>query len=465
VVCLLGLDDGVFPRTSGVDGDDVLARDPVVGERDRRSEDRQLLLDAILAAQEYLVVLYTGADERTNIKRPPAVPLGEVLDVIDATVHTSNGCRAREQVVVQHPLQPFDDRNFTAGALRADGPFSFDRSALAGARAAAEQRVGAPPFLAAPLPAQEPQPVELDALIRFLEHPLRGFLRQRLGVLLPDEGDELDDALHAELDGLSTWSVGDRWLRARLAGADPKTCQEAEWRRGALPPGALGERLLADVAEKAEKLVEAAAADQQDAARTLDVTVVLPHQREVRGTVGSVHGHTLSRVEYGGLKPKHRLRAWTQLLMLAASYPDEPWRATTLGRSKVLMRSTLTGPAADQARATLARLVDLYDRGRCEPLPLPLAAAAEYVDRRRSGADQPTALDKARGAWQEAFEHEDADAAVVFGAGAPFEVYLRQEPLPGDREDAFGEPEGTRFAALATRLWLPLLDAENLARP
>jgi exodeoxyribonuclease V gamma subunit len=86
VVCLLGVDDGIFPRTSGVDGDDVLARDPVVGERDRRSEDRQLLLDAVLAAQEHLVVLYTGADERTNTERPPAVPLGELLDVVDATV-------------------------------------------------------------------------------------------------------------------------------------------------------------------------------------------------------------------------------------------------------------------------------------------------------------------------------------------------------------------------------------------
>ena len=47
VVCLLGLDDGVFPRQSIRDGDDVLARDPWVGERDPRSEDRQLLLDAI----------------------------------------------------------------------------------------------------------------------------------------------------------------------------------------------------------------------------------------------------------------------------------------------------------------------------------------------------------------------------------------------------------------------------------
>ena len=59
VVCLVGLDDGVFPRLGIVDGDDVLARNPMTGERDIRSEDRQLLLDAIGAATEKLVVTYT----------------------------------------------------------------------------------------------------------------------------------------------------------------------------------------------------------------------------------------------------------------------------------------------------------------------------------------------------------------------------------------------------------------------
>ena len=51
VVCLLGLDDGSFPRHIERDGDDLTAQDPRVGDRDARSEDRQLLLDALLAAR------------------------------------------------------------------------------------------------------------------------------------------------------------------------------------------------------------------------------------------------------------------------------------------------------------------------------------------------------------------------------------------------------------------------------
>ncbi|WP_155729412.1 exodeoxyribonuclease V subunit gamma [Mycobacterium avium] len=61
--CLVGLDDGLFPRLGVVDGDDALSLCPMTGERDIRSEDRQLLLDAIGAATQELVIPYTGANE------------------------------------------------------------------------------------------------------------------------------------------------------------------------------------------------------------------------------------------------------------------------------------------------------------------------------------------------------------------------------------------------------------------
>ena len=116
VVCILGLDDGEFPRRAPRDGDDLLLEDPHVGDRDPRAEDRQLLLDAVLAATERLIITYTGNDERTNLTRPPAIPVAELLDVVERTVR-SDGEPPREQVQIRHPLQPFDPRNFVTGAL------------------------------------------------------------------------------------------------------------------------------------------------------------------------------------------------------------------------------------------------------------------------------------------------------------------------------------------------------------
>ncbi len=263
-VCLLGLDDGSFPRVNERDGDDLVLADPCVGDRDPRSEDRQLLLDALLAATERLVIIYTGRDERTNLERPPAVPVGELLDVVDRTARTVDGTPARTRVTVHHPLQPFDVRNFTVGALVAERPWSFDPVNFAGAQASEGLRQAPPPFLPGPLPDVETTTIELDDLDRFLRHPVGAFLRQRLGVRLGADSQDVDDGLPVELDALERWAVGDRLLTARLAGADLEACVAAERARGLLPPGVLAERILGQVLPDVEAIVAAA----QDGATT-----------------------------------------------------------------------------------------------------------------------------------------------------------------------------------------------------
>ena len=217
VVCLVGLDDGVFPRAGAVDGDDVLGRHPLTGERDARSEDRQLLLDAILAATEHLVITYSGADEQSGASRPPAVPLGEILDAADRTIAEP----VRDRVLTRHPLQPYDARNFTR-----ERPFSFDTAALAGARSAWGVRREPPPLLDRPLPPRlaadgRAPDVSLQDLRDFVAHPVRAFLRGRLDVAAPFEPDELADAIPVTLDSLEKWQIGDRLLRELLAGQDP----------------------------------------------------------------------------------------------------------------------------------------------------------------------------------------------------------------------------------------------------
>ena len=231
VVCLLGLDDGSFPRHIERDGDDLTARNQRVGDPEVRSEDRQLLLDALLAARDHLVVTYTGRDERSNLPRPPAVPVGELLDVVDHTVRVAHG-RARDRLVIAHPLQPFDPRNFEPGVLVQGAPWSFDALHLAGARAALTPRHGAPPFLEQPLDPYESNPIGLDQVERFLRHPVRAFLRERLNVSLRNKTRDFEDAIPIVLDALEEWQIADRVLQARLAGASLEACLEAERARG-----------------------------------------------------------------------------------------------------------------------------------------------------------------------------------------------------------------------------------------
>ncbi|WP_141811158.1 exodeoxyribonuclease V subunit gamma [Nocardia bhagyanarayanae] len=459
VVVLLGLDDDVFPRASGVDGDDVLAREPLLGERDPRSEDRQLLLDAVLAAREKLLLFHTGADPVSGAHRPPAIPVAELLDALRAHV----GVDGMDAVLTRHPLQGFDRRNF-----HADSPFSFDTVALAGALAAGRPPRPRPPFLPEPLPAPEPSDVALADLMSFAEHPVRAFLWQRLGLRVPEHEEDIADRLPIELDGLAKWELGERMLTARLTGADPNGLRAAEWRRGTLPPFGLGGAVLDEIEHTVDKLVRASLPDYEGQARAVDVAIDLGNGRMLTGTVPEVRGETLVRTTFSRLAPKHRIAAWVALLALAAT-EDRSWRAVTTGRGQFgrpAWRSVLTAPDAPAAVAILRELVKLRDAGLTEPLPVAPTATAAYAERRFRGSTAEEAFAAAEREFNGgpngpgAFgDHTDRHLRYVWGS-APRLEHLMDSPAPA------GEPgETTRFGALARRLWAPLLGAESQGQP
>lgn len=444
VVVLLGLDDGVFPRAAGVDGDDVLARDPRLGERDARSEDRQLLLDAVLSAGDRLIVLYTGADPVSGALRPPAVPVGELLDAVEAMAPGS-----RDQVVRRHPLQPYDIRAFTGAT-----PFSFDPVSLAGAVRADRPRRA--PTGRAPLPPR-PGPVGLAELVSFVEHPVRGYLRGRLGLTLPGEDDEVADALSVTLDALQEWAVGERLLDAALRGLDPAASRHREWLRGTLPPGPLGGRVLQRVQERVTPVAAAAAPLLTVAARSVDVRLELDGQ-VLSGTVNGVRDGAVVAVSYSSLSARHRIRAWVLALVLAVAAEGD--RAVTVGRwSRGARTSTITAPP--EPRAALAELLELYARGSCEPLPLLVKTSAAYAASRLGGNSVEQATERAAQEWRTRFggEQQDRHHRYVWGDDAALTELLAAPPGPTE-----GWPgESTRFGALACRLWSPVRQAEELA--
>ncbi|GAB3928958.1 exodeoxyribonuclease V subunit gamma [Microlunatus endophyticus] len=361
VICLLGLDDGVFPRSGRLDGDDLLSADPWIGDRDRRSEDRQLLLDAIMSATERLVIIYSGADPRTNAIKPPAVPLGELLDVLDLTAQGAEGGRVRDQILQRHPLQPFDTINFDGG-LRApaatDQPFSFDPDGLAGARAMLGVRADPKPvFSAEPLPPYELDPViQLSDLINFFKHPVRAYLRTRIGFSPFWTPDVDEEDIPIIVDGLAAWKIGERMLRRRLAGIARGRLVDAEWRRGDVPPRQLGSRVLDPIARTVEEIAERAAPLIDGGPTNVDVLaeVELPgpagdEHYTVAGTVPGVYGSRVVTVQYSKLNATHRLEAWIRLLAMTVTDP-KPWQAVTVAQRGFEGGTSTLGPVPRNSR-------------------------------------------------------------------------------------------------------------------
>ena len=392
VVCLLGLDDGIFPRQRTVDGDDVLARTPVTGERDVRSEDRQLLLDAIGAATET-----AGRDlhRRRRAQRPGPAARRTPRRAArrPRPHHRGAGPRRRSWSSTRSRATTSATSSPAGSAPRT--PFTFDPQMLAAAKVATRAAAGAaavPPRAAdhAGDPRRPGDDLALDDLVTFFRDPVKGFFRA-LDLTLPWDVDGVSDAMPVEIDQLETWGVGDRMLADMLRGIHPDTAREIEWRRGALPPGQLGWRKATEVRETAMNLAVAALTHRQVAPRALDVDIELPGGRRLTGTITPVYGDRLVAVGYSRLDGKHLLESWVRLLALAAGHPDHNWTALTIGRAPrgTQAAQRLLGPTVDEPLTLLGGLVELYDEGRRAPLQLPLKTSFAWASAVRTRARTP----------------------------------------------------------------------------
>jgi exodeoxyribonuclease V gamma subunit len=444
VVCLLGMDDERFPRSSRHDGDDLLVGDERVGDFDRSAEDRQLLLDAVMATGDHLVVTYSGRDQLTNSELPPAVPIAELRD----TLYDMAGAGALDQIETVHPLQSFSDANFTPGALHVPGPFGFDPVAFAGANAIAS---GPGTVVAGDWPPPEPlTTLELDDLVKFLQHPVQRFMQARLGFTVPKAGETPDDTLPADLDPLSKWALKEGLLDGIADGYPLDALQMRRRADDTLPPGALGDGDLADAIAAATALWDGALERDYDRhrMRTFPGSVhvgAVTLQGRVLGNPDHAH---LARVTASTVKAKHRIQAFVELVFLSAIEPDVAWESFLLGRHDPGHLAVTIGPIgadADERRSRslelLADLVALFTEGMCRPLPLPCESA--YAWQRNVGTQRGKAFGKAAEVWErDRFNPEAEDPAHVlaFGAGLLFRDLL-----------------ATGFEEYCARLWAPIL--------
>src|SRR5690606_1611863 len=168
-VCLLGMNDGDYPRPRMPLDFDLMAADYRPGDRSRRDDDRYLFLEALLSARERLHLSWVGRSVADNSPRPPSVLVGQLRDHLAAGWRLAGGGELLAALTIEHPLQPFSPAAF--------GPaphFSYAREWLAAPAPAPDD---------APLPPPErEEPLTLAELTEFLRDPVKAFFRQRLQV-------------------------------------------------------------------------------------------------------------------------------------------------------------------------------------------------------------------------------------------------------------------------------------------
>jgi exodeoxyribonuclease V gamma subunit len=204
----------------------------------------------------------------------------------------------------------------------------------------------------------------------------------------------------------------------------------------------------------------------------VDVRVALGDGRLLSGTVTGVRGDLLLTTTFSRVSAKHRIAAWVRLLALTASWPDRPFAAATVGRGQRRgdVRTAWVPPLGSDAaqrgavaRAELAVVVDLYDRGMREPLPLACQSSAAYADAARRGQDGfAAALKEWESEWNFDKEDQDAEHQMAFGGVLTLDEIAELAPGEGEEGEGWLASEDSRFGRLARRLWEGLLSREEV---
>lgn len=379
VVCLVGMNDGSFPRPHRPLGFDLMAKDRRRGDRSRRDEDRYLFLEALLSARHCLYVSYTGRSIRDNSLIPPSVLVSELLDYL----HQGFGSDTRERVVTEHPLQAFSHRYFEPGGAL----YSYSAELAEASRLCLRERAPPPSFAGEALMETEPAPsrVELEELVRFLRNPARYLLRRRLGLQL-DEGDApLETREPFALE--RPWELRDRLLAMTLEGRSGEAPALLA-ARGDLPHGNPGRALLEQEQERIAGLARRIEALRPAGREDVWVDLALG-EGQLSGWLRGVTGaglYAYRPVEEAGAHD--RLALWAHHLALNAVRPGS--ESLFVARNEVLRLRPVAEP-----HAVLAALLDLYRAGQRRPLPFFPRTSLAFVD---SGGRDPRAA--ARAQWE-----------------------------------------------------------------
>jgi exodeoxyribonuclease V gamma subunit len=375
VVCLLGMNEGDYPRQAQQADFDLLTLPGVArpGDRSRREDDRYLLLEALLAARDKLYISWVGRNVRDNSEEPPSVLIAQLQDYLLTGWNLD-----LSDLTTEHPLQPFSRRYFEPGGLTT---YAREwRAAHDNERGAVEPEL--PPF--------QPDPnfrLQLRHLGSFVRQPVKYFFQHRLQVVFSEhalvgQDDEPFDVNALDEYGLASILLDDDGLQEPVDAAATRMEQRAARlaRQGVLPIGLAGAHYQKQLVEGLLPARVAWLNLCQTYSEVADkLPVSYPHRglqledwldglRSNGAELAWLDRHpgnlTVTKGEESLPRPEKLIDAWVRQLASAAT--GNQISAYVVGRDAIL-RIAPMDPA--EAQLTLETLISLWRSGLDKPLP------------------------------------------------------------------------------------------------
>jgi len=476
MVCLLGMNDGDYPRTRKPADFDLMDEFRRRGDRTRRDDDRYLFLEALLSGRDRLHVSWVGRSIRDNSEIPPSVLVGQLRDAIaagwvvaDAETNADQGEQPEdagqqlvEHLTTEHPLQAFsreyfrpEQRRLRTYAREWGDVWQQRESDIEAAETTDSNRQ---------LELESPErAIQLRELTEFYREPVAAFMRRRLRVNLgkrDDIGTPPEDEPF-ELNPLEQWQLHDELLKRLMLEKDAKDIDEVLEKRlneirleGRLPVAEAGDKLARKALSEAQEIGNryfeecnryGSALEPYRVNLSFDIGVQSVERIALQDWLSNLRGNgnagwtrvelLASKVGTAGSPAWDKLaRFWPEHLagcaMGLAMKTIIVGQDTTLGFEPVMQQT---------AAAWFRKLARDWLIAQSRPLPVTPTASGAYLKVRASNSDKPEKewIDAALKVARDAYVGNSYRPGPVARQPSLARLYPDFEALKGSEDDGF----------------------------
>lgn len=312
VICMIGMNDGAFPRRNSPLPFDLMAAEAKRGDRNVRESDKYLFLETVMSARERLYISYVGRSVKDNSLLLPSSAVIAFRDYIDrAYICADESCGISELLTTEHPLQGFSDKYFD-GKSRL---FSFREDNLEAAKAV-HRRVlyKSADYAHTGLNPVGAEAVSIEEFTGFFKNTCRFFLYTNLNVDLEADTNPAENREPFEIESLDKYKMKSDILSRLLAGAESTELKKAYTAMGKLPPGNMGSAAFDEILdnmlifkERLDKLISEKERNEEN------IKLSLKRGPALGGRIG-LYDSGLIMYRPSEVKAKDRLSVWIKHL-------------------------------------------------------------------------------------------------------------------------------------------------------
>ena len=371
VVCLLGIDEGAYPRSDRESGFDLMTQFWRQGDRTKRLDDRYLFLESLLSARNFFYVSFKGIDENENTKVPPSIVLSEFMEFLE---------KSQSSIAIEyHPLHAFSPAYFESTSVL----YSYSHRNFLAAKTLSEPNKQESIFceedldFAEGFEAEDGIQISLIDLADFIKNPARQFLKHQLGASLwQDDYEELPDTEPFEnLNSLQAFKLRNDLTEKLLEHAEEidsenlrKKITGLAMASGEFQPGTPGSENFNEIFQECHALAHQLVVLQQGREeKKAEFEIKFPdYNVTLTGEVDRLFGEDYIPYHVGSDSFKHRFKYTINYLALLSS-GEYSMNYCVKGSDKVAEPAGRLD--SEQAKQHLEELIEFYLEGMHRPMP------------------------------------------------------------------------------------------------